>query len=156
MTDNITMPQDPSHGYSNMEEKLMQSLELLAQYGFTDNYSFGREIKRRETFSVTMPKNNVIVNTEFSLHNLLGKHVLFVQKCLGLSPIYWTLQDAQWMLRKLPKPLMSKEIPPSYPSVSDADYRIEDFNGISRNRATGLWESGGTRDPDNAIPVPHV
>ena len=94
------------------EQRLMSSIEVLAQFGFTDNVSYRRELLRRQNFSVTMPKLNLFVNTEYDLHKILEQHVNYVQKSLGLNPLYWTLQDAMWLLKKLPKPIKTEATPP--------------------------------------------
>ena len=82
---------------------------------------YQREILRRETFSVSMPKLNCLVGTEYDLNQIMGMHVLYVQKALGLNPLYWTLQDALWLLRKLPKPIRTSETQPPLPMSSDAN-----------------------------------
>jgi len=124
------MPETPFTEPNQIEKQLHQSIDVLAQFGFTDNLSYNREILRRDTFSVTMPKLNLLVNNEYDLHKILGQHVLFVQKALGLNPLYWTLQDAMWLLKKLPKPIKTDVPmpPPLLPNSADSDVRVQDID----------------------------
>ena len=115
-----TLPEEVANN-DLTEQRLMKSLDVLAQFGFTDNLTYQREILRRETFSVSMPKLNCLVGTEYDLNQIMGMHVLYVQKALGLNPLYWTLQDALWLLRKLPKPIRTSETQPPLPMSSDAN-----------------------------------
>ena len=115
-----TLPEEVANN-DLTEQRLMKSLDVLSQFGFTDNLTYQREILRRETFSVSMPKLNCLVGTEYDLNQIMGMHVLYVQKALGLNPLYWTLQDALWLLRKLPKPIRTSETQPPLPMSSDAN-----------------------------------
>ena len=124
------MAETPFVEPNQIEKQLHQSIDVLAHFGFTDNISYNREILRRDTFSVTMPKLNLLVNNEYDLHKILGQHVLFVQKALGLNPCYWTLQDAMWLLKKLPKPIKTDVPmpPPLLPNSADSDVRVQDID----------------------------
>lgn len=115
-----TLPEEVANN-DLTEQRLMKSIDVLSQFGFTDNLTYQREILRRETFSVSMPKLNCLVGTEYDLNQIMGMHVLYVQKALGLNPLYWTLQDALWLLRKLPKPIRTSETQPPLPMSSDAN-----------------------------------
>ena len=71
-----TMPDLSFTDVDMNEQRVMASLEVLAQFGFTDNMSYAREILRRDTFSVTMPKLNCLVSSEYDLHAILNKHMV--------------------------------------------------------------------------------
>ena len=131
------------------EKNLMASLDLLAQFGFTDNMSYNRELLRRDTFSVTIPKLNVLVNTEYDLHKILGMHVMYVQKALGLNPVYWTLQDALWLLRKLPKPIRTTQVQPPLPMSSDANIDTQQVDVASHR--IGASSSDASKVPNSRL-----
>ena len=152
MTDNKEQGTIPDEAYvdsAQTEKNLMKSIDMLAQFGFTDNMSYNREILRRDTYSVTIPKLNVLVNTEYDLHKVLGMHVMYVQKALGLNPVYWTLQDALWLLRKLPKPIRTQYVQPPLPMSSDANIDTQQIDVASHQ--IGASSSDASKVPNSRL-----
>ena len=132
MAEQGTMPEEPFTDVDMNEQRVKSSLEVLAQFGFTDNMSYSREILRRDTFSVTMPKLNCLVSSEYDLHGILNKHMIYVQKALGLNPVYWTIHDAFWLLRKLPKPIRTQYVQPPLPMSADSNMSARQVEEASR------------------------